>query len=261
MYAVSKLYKALLPLGLFLMFGSRICGQIVNIEEMRITGTKDSLRWYGALKGAFAIAKVQEQTLRLHGESRVQYKHRRHVWLLLLNADFLRAGGRAFSNAAFAHLRYNYKLRTPLSWEVFTQQQTNRLLLIKSRTLIGTGLRRRFFVSRRQNSRLYLGTAWLYEHNYFVENYGQQTWQRWSNYVSITLRQQKTGAMLQGTTYWQPAFSDFRNYRFATEWSLELPIGKHLRFSTDFAYSLDRGLPNAAPLGTYNWQNGLVWRL
>ena len=261
MYTVSKSCKALLPLGLFLIFVTRVCAQIVNIEEMRITGTNDSLRWYGALKGAFSIAKVQEQTTRLHGESRVQYKHQRHVWLLLLNADFLRAGGRAFSNAAFAHLRYNYKLRRPLSWELYAQQQTNRLLLIKSRTLVGSGLRQRFFVSRRQNSRLYLGTAWLYEQNFFIENYGQQAWQRWSNYVSITLRQQKTGTVLQGTTYWQPALSDFRNYRFATEWSLELPIGKHLRFSTDFAYSLDRGLPDTARLGTYHWQNGVVWRL
>lgn len=262
MYTVSKICKALPVLGfMLLLFGTRMYAQIVNIEEMRITGTNDSLRWYGALKGAFSIAKVQEQTMRLHGESRVQYKHRRHVLLLLLNADFLRAGGQAFSNAAFAYLRYNYKLRTPLSWEVYAQQQTNRLLLIKNRTLVGTGLRQRFFVNRAQNSRLYLGTAWLYEQNYFVENYGQQAWQRWSNYVSITLRQQKTGTVLQGTTYWQPAFSDFRNYRFSTEWSLELPLGKHLRFSTDFAYSLDRGLPNAAPLGIYAWQNGIVWRL
>lgn len=245
----------------FLLISLSLHAQIVNIEEMRITGTNDSLRWYGALKGAFVLTKVKEQTMRLHGESRVQYKRRRNIWLLLLNADFLRAGGQDFSNAAFVHLRYNYKIRTPLSWEVYGQQQTNRLLLIRSRTLLGTGLRQRFFVNRRQNSRLYLGTAWLYEQNYFVENYGQQAWQRWSNYVSITLRQQKTGTVLQGTTYWQPAFSDFRNYRFSTEWSLELPLGKHLRFSTDFAYSIDQGLPNAAPLGIYNWQNGLVWRL
>lgn len=258
--SLSKLRSALCALLLFIVW-SRPQAQIVNIEEMRITGTNDSLRWYGALKGSFALAQVKEKTILLHAESRVQYKHRRHVWLLLLNANFLNAGGKDFTNAAFAHLRYNYKLLDPLSLEVYAQQQTNRLLLIKNRTLFGTGLRQRFFLSYKQNSRLYLGTAWLYEQNHFTENYGNRSWHRWSNYVSITLRQQKTGAVLQGTTYWQPTFADFRNYRFSTEWSLELPIGKRLRFSTDFAYSLDRGLPDAAPPGIYTWQNGLVWRL
>ncbi len=238
-----------------------LSAQIVNIEEMRIQGTNDSLRWYGSMKAAFHLAKVQQQTMLLRGESRVQYKHARQVWLLLLNADFLKAGGRDFSNAAFAHLRYNYKLRPALSLEAYAQQQTNRLLLIKGRTLFGTGLRRRFFISKVQNSRLYLGTAALYEKNFFIENYGQPTWYRWSNYMTITLRQKKTGAVLQATAYWQPLFRDFSNYRFSTEWSLELPITKHLRFSTDFAYSLDRGLPNAAPLDVYTWQNGLVLRL
>lgn len=260
MYPVSRFRSALFALLLCITW-YRLPAQIVNIEEMRITGTNDSLRWYGALKGSFALAKVRDQTILLHAESRVQYKYRRHVWLLLLNANLLKAGGKDFSNAAFAHLRYNYKLLNPLSLEVYAQQQTNRLLLIKSRTLFGIGLRQRFFLSYKQNSRLYLGSAWLYEQNYFTENYPNRHWHRWSNYVSVTLRRQKTGIVLQGTTYWQPSFADFRNYRFSTEWSLELPIGKHLRFSTDFAYSLDRGLPDAAPPGIYNWQNGLVWRL
>ena len=259
MNALSKFRSALCVL-LFII-ACQLQAQIVNIEEMRITGTNDSLRWYGMLKGSFAMAKVKEKTILLHGESRVQYKHRRNVWLLLLNADFLNAGGKDFKNAAFAHLRYNYKLLDALSLEVYAQQQTNRLLLIKNRSLFGTGLRQRFFINYKQNSRLYLGSAWLYEQNYFTENYGSRHWHRWSNYVSITLRRAKTGAVLQGTTYWQPAFADFRNHRFSTEWSLELPIGKHLRFSTDFSYTVDRGLPEAAPLETYNWLNGLVWRL
>ncbi len=257
----TLLLRCLLLLFWALTQTSTLCAQIVNIEEMRIQGTNDSLRWYGSMKAAFQVAKVKQETMLLRGEARVQYKHARQVWLLLLNADFLKAGGREFSNAAFAHLRYNYKLLSAMSLEVYAQQQTNRLLLIQSRTLFGTGLRQRFFISNAQNSRLYLGTAALYEKNFFTESYGQPTWYRWSNYMSVTLRQKKTGAVLQATTYWQPQFQDFHNYRFSTEWSLELPLSKHLRFSTDFAYSLDRGLPNAAPLDTYTWQNGLVWRL
>ena len=73
---------------LLLCSATLLRAQIVNIEEMRITGTNDSLRWYGALKGSFALARVKEQTILLRAESRAQYKHGRNVWLLLLNADF-----------------------------------------------------------------------------------------------------------------------------------------------------------------------------
>ncbi len=246
---------------LLLFFTTSLSAQIVNIEEMRIRGTNDSLRWYGALKGAFHVSKIKDQSLLMHGESQVQYKHHKHIWLLLLNTNLLRAGEQNFVNATFAHLRYNYKLRTPLSWEVYVQQQTNKLLLIKSRSLGGTGLRQRFFINKAQNSRLYLGTSYLLEYNQYTEGTTAQYWHRMSNYLTVTLRNGRTGAMFQSTTYWQPVIGYIKKARLSTECSLELPIGKHLRFSSDFAWSTDRSLPDAAPFQVYTWQNGVVWRL
>lgn len=247
-------------LAVSLLLVGPLAAQIVNIEEMRITGTNDSLRWYGSLKGAFNLTQVKERTTILRGEGRVQYKQQRHIALGLLHTDFLRAGNRDFVNSAFAHLRYNYKWRPALSVEVYAQQQTNRLILIQQRRLAGVGLRRRFFLNYRENSRLYLGSSYLYEWNQFIGELGLRDWHRLSNYLTLTLRNRQYKGFLQGTTYWQPVIGWIRNYRLSTEWTLELPIGRHLRFSTDFAYSLDRSLPEAAPLQIFNWQNGLVWR-
>lgn len=89
-----------------LLFCSKLLSaQIVNIEDMRITGTNDSTRWYGSTQAAFTLTKVQEQTTVFQADSRLQYKYHRNV-LLLLNANFLRAGAQNFVNTAFAHLRY-----------------------------------------------------------------------------------------------------------------------------------------------------------
>jgi hypothetical protein len=246
---------------LFLFLYLPLSAQIVNIEELRIRGTNDSTRWYGALKGACQLSKVKEQSLLVHGESQVQYKHDRSIWLLLLNTNFVRAGNRDFVNATFGHLRYNYKIKTPLSWEVYVQQQTNKLLLIQNRSLAGTGLRQRLFINKVQNSRLYLGTAYLYERNQYTDDFGRKYWHRISNYMSVTLHNKKTGALVQATTYWQPVIGFIKKSRISTEWTLELPMGKHLRFSSDFAWSTDRSLPEGAPLQVYTWQNGVVWRL
>lgn len=246
---------------LWLLCAQQSNAQIVNIEEMRIRGTNDSMRWYGALKGAFHLSKVKDQSLLVHGESQVQYKYHRNIWLLLLNSNFLRAGDRNFVNSTFGHLRYNYKIRTPLSWEAYIQQQTNKLLLIQSRSLAGTGLRQRIFINKGQNSRLYLGVAYLYERNLYTDDFGRKNWHRISNYVSVTLHNKSTGTVLQATTYWQPVVGFIKYSRISTEWTLELPIGKHLRFSSDFAWSTDRSLPEGAPLQVYTRQNGVVWRL
>lgn len=237
-----------------------LTAQIVNIEDMRITGTSDSIRWYGSTQAAFTLTKVQEQTTVFQADSRLQYKYHRNVVLLLLNANFLRAGTQNFVNTAFMHLRYNYKINPVLSWELYGQQQSNQLQLMKSRTLLGTGLRRRFFLNKSKTSRMYLGMAYLFEKNIFTESYGKRDWHRMSNYLSISLRAPKSSVILRGTTYWQPAIGYIKNVRYSTEWTLELPITEHLRFTTNITYSVDRGLPQAAPLKAYNWVNGLVWQ-
>jgi hypothetical protein len=59
---------------------------------------------------------------------------------------------------------------------------------------------------------------------------------------------------------WQPAIGYIKNVRYSTEWTLELPITEHLRFTTNITYSVDRGLPQAAPLAAYNWVNGVAWQ-
>ncbi|MEI6408257.1 MAG: DUF481 domain-containing protein [Bacteroidota bacterium] len=247
----------LLPL---LCCANILCAQIVNIEEMRISGTVDTLHWYGAINAAFDATKVQESTSDFHADVKIQYKKKRNIFLLLLNSEVLRAGDQDFVNTAFAHLRYNYKMTPKLSLECYVQQQSNRLLLMQSRSLAGIGLRRRIFTNDLKFLRLYLGSAYLFENNVFTENYGSKNWNRISNYLSFTLRSDKYKTVLNSTTYWQPAIGMIKNYRLSTSWSLALPIGKHLSFNTSFSYSVDRGLPQAAPLEVYNWQNGLGWQ-
>jgi hypothetical protein len=244
-----------------LAINTPIAAQIINIEAQRIPGTNDSTRWYGTLRGAANLVKVREQSLLLHAEARTQWRAGRKIALLLLNSDFLRAGNNNFTNAHFAHLRYNYHLWRSVTVEAFGQVQQNRLLLLRARALAGTGLRWRPYRSASGKSRAYLGASLMQEWNTFVGTEAPARYLRSSMYASITLRT-NAGALLQGTAYYQPVLGLASNYRFSTEWALELPlIGKKLAFSSSFNVGLDNALPAAAPLRTYAWRNGIVWRL
>lgn len=234
--------------------------QIVNIEERRITGTNDTTNWYGFLRLGANLVKVQDEILQLNATGQVQYKKNRHLTLLLLDGKFLRAGNTDFNNAGFSHLRHNFKITEKLVLEAFAQAQYNRLLLIEFRALTGSGLRYRLFKDESGKNRIYAGSAYLFEHNRFVEIAGEKNWHRWSNYVSFTF-QPWENLKLINTTYYQPQIGDFENYRFSTETRLDLPLGKRLSFSVDFTYSIDQSLPETAPVSTYAWMNSLTFKL
>lgn len=233
--------------------------QIVNIEEQRITGTNDSVRWYGHANLGATLVKVQEEILQLNAAAQVEYKKNKGLFLLLLDGRFLRAGGKDFNNAGFAHLRFNRKITDPVSAEVFTQVQYNKLLFIELRALAGGGLRYRLFKDAAGKNRIYAGAAYLYEHNSFTDETQDRYWHRLSNYLSFTFRPWQ-GVKLSSTTYFQPEICDWSNYRFSTEWRLDTPLGKKLSFFTDFSFGIDKALPTDAPTEFYTWLNGLTFR-
>lgn len=252
--------KALALLFCLLLNGSEAFSQVVNIEEQRITGTNDSTRWYGHLRGGVSLVKVQQQSLQMQGQVKVQYKSEPHLTLLLLNINLLRAGNQDFARQAFAHLRYNLKLSETWTWEAFAQIQTSPIQLLEQRNLVGTGGRYRLFKSKDGRQRVYVGSAWLWEQNRFTESLGYSTRHRSSNYLSATFRMGKQATLIQ-TTYWQPVWGLIRNYRLSSEWLLKIDLSKKLAFTLDFEYGIDKNLPPGAPLETYAWRNGLSWQL
>ncbi len=236
-----------------------LSAQIVNIEEQRITGTNDSVHWYGHLRLGANFVKVQESIMQLNANAQVEHKMGKSLLLFLMDARFLRAGGTDFNNAGFAHLRYNRKLTDLLSMEFFAQAQYNRLLLVELRALGGGGLRYRLFKSASGKDRVYVGAAYLYEHNQFTDETGDRDWHRLSGYISFTFRPW-AGVTLVSTTYFQPKITYWANHRFATEARLDTPLGKKLSFFTDFSLQTDKALPTDAPVSNYAWQNGLTYR-
>ena len=233
--------------------------QIVNIEERRIKGTNDSTYWYGSLRLGANVSKVKDEVLQLKATGHVQYKKGKSLTLLLLDGNFLRAGGMEFREAGFSHLRHNYKIKDWLVTETYGQAQVNKLLLIQLRALAGTGLRFRLLKSKDGKQRIYSGLAYLYEHNRFLEEIPDRNWHRISSYLSFTFRL-SGGLKLVNTTYYQPAVTNISSYRFASEWRLDTPIGKNFSFYSDLTFSIDESLPVEAPTSTYAWLNGLSFK-
>jgi hypothetical protein len=233
-------------------------GQIINIEEKRLRASQDSVHWYGDVEFGASVAQVQKQVIQFRVGAQVEYKNGKHLLLSLSDYNLLRAGGQAFDNAAFQHIRYAYKFRETKTCEFYGQVQNNKLQEIDLRALVGTGFRLRAYKSKSGKNRIYFGTSMLYERNKFKDG-ATKDYLRSSNYLSMTF--QTAAFKFVSTTYYQPDVTNFRSARMAMQNSLFFNISKHIEFKFSAKATYDDTVPKGINYFTYGLENGLKVRL
>lgn len=255
------LYKPLRLMLFIALLGcaSTIEAQIVNVESRR-TSTK-AQGWYGSVHLDFNGSKTTKSTLSIFAGGDLQYKakNKRDYWLFITDFSLISGDNEKFSNAGFGHLRYNRQVfkgdSSILKWEVFTQVQYNGLTKIDTRALFGTGPRLK--LTQYDEAKFYLGVAYMYEYQEFLDPIVYQRHHRLSSYFSFTLKPVETVTFIS-TIYAQPLLSDFSDYRIMNETNLSLDITKKLSFNVTFHYNYNAAPPEGVPTNTYYFKNGLT---
>lgn len=227
--------------------------QIVNIEDKRVR-LRDSSAWAGNVDVGFSILQNTKQIITGRLGFLVEYSQKKHFVMGLGGFNALQADRQKLTNDGFLHLRHNYELRPRWVTEAYTQIQYNELMRIRSRSLVGAGLR---YKIRYQKQRLYLGASYMFERN-LLQDLTELRYHRFSSYLSINLTL-PNGSRFVSTTYYQPVLTDLANARVASETSLQFKITKNTSFRTVFALVFDGDplLPEAVPNTTYSLTNGL----
>ena len=227
---------------------------IVNIESSRIQS--DTTGWKGDVGTSFSFTKNVQQILNINASAHVQYKTQKDLYLLLANYSLLKGNNQQLTNNMFYHLRYNRKLNDVIRWEVFTHWQQNRVTNIDLRALFGTGPR--FKVSGQNKFRLYIGVLAMYEHEKDKDPPVTFNDIRSDNYISATY---KPNAVfdITTTTFYQPLFRKFSDYRILNQVSFNVKATKHLAISTNWDFSYDSFPAIGAPLVNYVVSNGFYY--
>ena len=231
--------------GLLLLIGVNSgLAQVVNIENRRMH--TDSVRIAGSASITFSFTENNnKQLLVTRNALSLQWKTKslRDLFLILGNYDLSRANSTSFSNAAFLHVRYNRKISKVLRWEAFSQLQYNRVLGIATRALTGTGPRWKFLHGK--SSSAYLGTLYMLEYEETSSAVPIRSRDhRLSSYfsTSVDLPKWLPGELIS-TTYYQPQFGKWADFRVSHETSVELAVNKKLRATTRFNYFFDSKPP------------------
>lgn len=251
--------RLFLVLALVILNGGTLFSQLVNIESRRMQ--TDSVRLAGNADLSFNYQKTNDVTLNVFKTSlsaQGKSKNLKHILLVLGNYNLASSNNSTINNAGFGHLRYNYKFNKWFRWEAYTQLQFNELLSLRYRFLTGTGAR--FKLNHGETVKTYIGISSFYEHEQIQDV--QQTINsdlRMSNYFVISIKFPKKRGEFTSTTYYQPLFRQFSDYRLTNQSLIQFNITKQLSFTTSVNYFFDFNPPVDVKPSTFSLNNGLRW--
>lgn len=225
--------------------------QVVNVESKRVR--TDTTGWSGTLDATYDIVKNTEYIFNIGLISQLQYKNKKFLSFILTDYRLVKAAGTQYINTGYVHLRFDQKILPRLTWEYFVQGQFNQVLDVGFRGLAGTGPRFKLYDS--DKFRCYIASLYMFEYEENVAKTIFRRNHRSSSYLTFTIDFDRFEVV--HTTYYQPKYTDLKDYRIASQTALKISIFKQLSFTTTFSFRYESiPFPNI-PKTTYSVTNGL----
>jgi hypothetical protein len=238
-----------------LIFSAHGLSQIINIEDKRSEFT-DSVQWHERLDLGFNLVKNTKVISTITAAAQLEFVFNKKLLLSLTRVNFVKAGDENFVNEAFQHIRYNSRLTRGLVYELFAQIQYNELANVKLRALAGTGLR--FKLIKKEKQKAYWGVSYMYEYDEESEEDIVHQDSRLSTYLSFSLNPSPI-VRIASTSYYQPLFAEFNDFRLSSETSAIFEFNRRLSFRTTYRVTYDSRAARGAPTTTYALINGLSY--
>ena len=232
-------------LVIFFLFIQTGYSQITNIQPFLRTKGEEGFKI--TLKTAPEFKSGNTDVAKVEGGFAGRYVRGNHLFLLLLEGAYAEALSEAYMRKTFEHLRYRYKLSDLVGLELFSQHEYDEFRRIDLRALGGAGPRFTFLSSK--IFEMAFGTAYMLEFNRnsvgaFSDSGEESTVHRWSSYLHFDLDITKKISFFS-TTYIQPRFDQFSDFRFLNDNSLNFKIAKHFTFFIKGFFSYDSRPPQS----------------
>jgi putative salt-induced outer membrane protein YdiY len=242
-------------LVLLLTFES-INAQVINVEKIR-KQNEEGLK--GTINLGFFFIDNGKKISTFKNLIEVQFDRGPHTYILINDLSLMRVDKDNLVNAGFQHLRYNYTFKDSsfFTVETFFQHQYNTIKLLKKRLLFGFGPR--FRLLRSPKSRIYIGALGMYENETLSDSIEtRRNIMRLGSYLSFRWDILKNLSFVN-ITYYQPAFTNFQNFRLSSETNFQIKITDSFSFRTGFQANYDSKPPENIQKLFYNWENELIY--
>jgi hypothetical protein len=230
------------------IFPYRLFSQIINIEDKRLGFEEEG--WKGNIDLNIRFTSNVTSIWQITNRVGIQYKHKRNTHLILSDLNIVRTPNQDYINYGYLHYRYSYILQENpnIYLEGFTQTQYNTVQKIKSRTLVGGGLKFKIL----GNDSINLNTGWTFFYEYEeVTTPEFSSVVRNSNFVSFNWSISKAWD-LKTIIYYQPDIADFRDFRITNETSVSHRITEHISVVGNLSFLYDSRPPAGVPVNILN---------
>ncbi|MFO0590607.1 MAG: DUF481 domain-containing protein [Polyangiaceae bacterium] len=209
---------------------SRGAAAQVNAEALRTNPLKPGFSVN--FDGSFALATGNVELFDLQSTGRVQYQTlypvppvpegetpplpfiRQRV-LMTGSGRFTEANDKPVASQSYLHMRWTGMWHPRVGTDVFIQHQYDRFFRLQRRSLAGAGIR--VDIVHEPTFLWWGGSAYMLEYERINVKQGapdepETLSHRWTNYLTERLALGDS-VLLQSTTYFQPRFDDFSDYR------------------------------------------------
>jgi putative salt-induced outer membrane protein YdiY len=206
---------------------------IVNIESARIQKKEDGFS--GQLEVDASVQSGNTSNTRIGAGSRLQWIRGKVTDFIVLNYDYGESSSTRDINKAFLHGRHIVQRNEHWAWEAFGQLEQNEFTRLSFRALGGGGLRRTIREDADKGA-MYVGVGGFYSTERLDDD-SVSNLVRVNTYLVFKHVFNPTTHFVS-TTYYQPATTDFDDYRALEQAALTVAINKslNLKLSVDIAH-------------------------
>ena len=194
------------------------------------------------------------------------YKKNKSFLRLLSGGQYISQNKNEVSNSAFSQLRYDYQINHKSRYFMFTQLQSNAILLFNRRLLAGLGYRKNLInIERDSSSRINfdLSIGIMQEEEVLNRSRLPQNEKYYTNYTRSIISmvgswKYKKKITVINTTYFQQYLFSISDYRLLNETNMLYKLNKNLSLSVDIEYRFDSDPPSQLTNKDLNSNLGLV---
>jgi hypothetical protein len=253
--------------SLFLIALSSYCfsysQSIVNTEKLFINND-DGFAVSSELMGS--SIKGNADIFLLEYSLNFSYKKANNSFKLLSGGEYINESKQNISNTLFSQLRYNYNFSPKSRLFAFAQIQSNAILLLEHRALLGAGFRQNIFELKKDTSRVFkidISAGLMQEEELLNRTDLPSTEKHYTNYTRSLISlfgiyELSDVITIVNTTYLQHYIRNITDYRILNETNLIVAVNQWLSISLDMEYRFDSDAPSILKKSDFNTNFGLV---
>lgn len=231
---------------------------IVNVEQAIIGKPSEGMHTSMDLLASGASGNTDTSSTK--ADLLTLWQHGEHTEFMQLQYAYGKSGGKVDTDRAFAHLRHRTAISPDWAVEGFAQTGRNPFARRTQRTLLGGGMRWIMFEEEKRSAG-YLGFGAFHEKEVLTDKLGTNDpkvvnlW-RVNTYL-VFKRQLNEQVRMYSTTYYQPAFSDARDYRVLEQASMLVKLRENLDLKVSLDISFDSRPPQTVQKRDLTYSTGL----